>query len=130
MLSFDINTTVALKSFLENCNFHDGFFRYAKYDQVLKQFSVCVDNTIWGGSVSMLFCEVQKLICISDYKWSKDETILGCCIIESDDKQILPYIDTNDQDNLCILFEMLSGNCIYIVCSELKAHRTRDGSLS
>ena len=128
MYSFTPENAEELRSFLQKCNIHDGVFRTAIYDQCAKRFNVSVENIVWNDSVDMAFCGIRKFITISDYKWGKDETIIDLAVLNGKEK--LPEcIDTTDcKDMLCFVWEMLSGNCIHIVCSQLRMS-TGDGSM-
>ncbi len=117
-----------LQSFLQTCNIHDGAFLRAVYDQSTKEFDVTIENIVWNDSVDMVFCGIRKFVAIADFKWGEDETII--CLASLNGKEKLPdCINASDcEDMLCFVWEMLSGNCIYIVCSELRIKHLQQGA--
>lgn len=123
MESFTINTIKELKEFLWESNIHDGLFTRANFDQISKTFTAHIENHIWNDSFFMVFSGIQKIIVISDFAWGTDETI--CCLTEIHCEGKCPF-EINDSDknnNLCFVWEMLSGNRIYIVCKMLEVRQ-------
>lgn len=127
MYCFTTKELKELKAFLRESNIHDGLFDQASFNQVDKTFTAHIENHIWNASFSMIFSGIRKFVATSDFAWGTDETI--CDLIEIHDEESCPAeIDYNDKNsNLCFVWEMLSGNRMYIVCKELKVSQG-DGS--
>ena len=120
MRSFGIKDYNELSDFLQTRYIHDGFFQYAAYDQITKEFTVHIENDVWNDSLDMVFVDVCDFISVSDYKWSDDETI-NCLVLLNDSKAWPEYIDSrNHKDKLCFVWEMISGNQIIISCAKLR----------
>lgn len=120
MLYFNIENFNELNVFLQNKHIHDGYFQYAVFSQTNKEFNVNIVNDVWNDSLHMIFIDVCYFVSVCDYKWSDNETIN--CFVAIDGVEELPsFLDVDDhKDKLCFMWEMFSGNKLYIVCSGMK----------
>lgn len=123
---FSLHNIDELKQFLLTSNIHDGYFDHAIFDEIKKEYFVCVKNAVWNGSIKMSFCGVDKFVSDNSAMWSSNENINGLAIIDNAHK--LPvYINADDCiGKMCFVWEMFSGRLVYIVCSEMRASTTED----
>ena len=129
MCCFRFKNLEKLKEYLQSCNIHDGFFRYATYDKTTDSFFVHIENSVWNDFLDIEFAEICKFISISENKWGEDETV-NCLIVINEMEDVPVDIKPHDyKEKLCFAWEMFSGNQIYIVCSEVKFSDTGDGSV-
>lgn len=120
MLRFSADNYNELNAFLQERYIHDGCFQHATFSQTEKTFSVKVVNHIWNDSLCMTFVDVCQFLSIADYKWSDDETINSFVALDSNEKLHRVFGTNIRNDKLYFVWEMFSGNEIYIACSELK----------
>lgn len=122
MPHFKSNQVDTLKNFLKQCNIHDGVFKEIVYDYNKKHVSVQIGNPGWGANSSIVFSDVKFFLCTADNPWGDDGSIIGLALVdhmpEMFDKQTKLSVCTDD----CMLFvfEMFSGNKIFISCKELQ----------
>ncbi len=122
MSCFTVENIEQLREFLWRSNIHDGMFIQSKYNQFSKTFTVHIENRVWNDTLNMVFSGIQKIFTVSDDVWGTNETI--GCLVEIGSEKNLPF-EINDSDkknHLCFVWEMLSGNQIYIVCKMLEVH--------
>ena len=107
-----------LIEYLRSSNTHDGQFQYAMYNQITKEFSVHVENTIWNDSIDMLFIDICEFSSVADFKWGNNESINAFALIT----------DNVHKGKLHFVFELFSGNQIHIICSELRISSKAEAS--
>ena len=121
MYYFKSGQSKKAKAFLRSCSMiHDGEFQQAIYNQKQKKFTVHVSNMFFNSAISMVFGNIRQFVCISDYMWGKDESI-NCLAVIDNPKDLPDFMHVAEgEDDLCFVWEMFSGNLIYIVCTELQ----------
>lgn len=130
MFLFSAENYNELNAFLQKRYIHDGCFKYATFSQTEKTFHVNIVNDIWNDSLCMSFVDIYQFVSITTYEWSNNETINA--FIALDSKEKLPEVfGTNIKKGmLYFVWEMFSGNRIYIACAELKIGGQGESSIA
>ena len=120
MRCFNIENRKEIEEYLYTSCTHDGVFTNAVYDQISKTFTVHIDNPVWNGTEDLVFAGVCMFVSVADYKWGDNEQVNALVMLDST-KEPPGYVKNCEfEDKLCFVWEMFSGNQIFIVCSELR----------
>ena len=124
MYCFGAEKQNELKKFLQERHIHDGYFVHATYNHLVKQFVVRIENRVWNDSLEMAFLNVCKFVSVADYKWGDNETVN--CFVVIDESEKLPEFEDiyNRKNQLCFVWEMFSGNRIFIACSTMQIRKS------
>ena len=117
---FTVKNIEALRQFLRESEIHDGEFTQAQYDQRNKTFDVHIENTVWNASVAMKLSGIEKFVAVSDFAWGNNEAIIGLAELSGEEALPPEIKDSDRKEILCFLWEMFSGNRLYIVCKSLE----------
>lgn len=121
MKVYNIDNKRELTEYLSSIPVHDAYFKTISYNKPEKKFSIELYNDITDTRIKIVFSQVKFLFSIDSDRWGVNESI-SSLTLESDFSQFIKIFEqykikvTNE---LYFLFQMFSGNEIYIICKEV-----------
>ena len=111
---FDSTNKNNLKEYLTVINTHDA--RFARFDFQKKENTLFIQTTnpVWGGQLSFEFQKVSAIHFTAGAEIGDPDEIIGVTIEDS-----CPSAKTVPENTLCLLFELFSGDEIYIVSKRI-----------
>lgn len=101
---------------------HDATYRDFQYCNVEKMIMIHLHNPCYKfASVGLRFCGVKLLVSLANDPWGTFDETINTLWLEEDTtlpRTLLSGEGGNVDDMLYFVFEMFSGNKIYILCDE------------
>ena len=121
MYKFDKHQIEDLKQWLLESNVHDSQIYFLKYDQEKGILKLRMFNPFFDVGINFIFEEVMVFLSINSDELSNRKTVLGVTV--EDDFSYLQnctgVCDGDISSSLYLLFEIVSGDQLHIVCKNV-----------
>lgn len=121
MPQFDRCKRNELRNYLYQSNIHDAELKECGYDRGKKTLTVKTINPIHGGKINFTFGEIRAILFAIGDSFGSDKTIISLTVEEdySHLQNCTQVCGKELEDSVYLLFQMLSGDELHIVCDEI-----------